>query len=1322
MRLSNKSTFSLACLILLMAFVALPVMAHDGVHPLNENIPNDPATDGVDEAVSAHTGHPVPTISVKPGATVKMINGRTEVMVAVAVDDDTTPDINEDIVSRQFTLVIDFNQPVASTDDVRSVPNDATATVPVLGFSELILDAVGINGINPSKGTLTRINASQLELVLTVQVNNLPDADAADAATPDDDEYTYRVRVNAGADNNGAFSLAAIPAGAFGEVPGGLHLQSNTINLVLVKALTPDPVPVVVDKMKPTVTIISTPANGAELPATGVVMFTISVGTDDYTGADADGVVSFGEITVENGTKTDYDGSILTVTPTDATQPVKVIVAEGAVVDKVGNMNIATPSTWLPKGYKAPTPTVTISGGNSAAAGKIAFTIDFSHAVTGFDVSDIEVSNAALLKIANLSAAVTASLPDGVAVRHILTVTPTDAAQPVTVTIRAGAVMAGDLAVDSGQVSYTLQTSGTTPITPTTPTTTPGGTDPTDANYSGVISVPGGGTDSTSGAFVVVVRDKDAANARGLAFRSDVNVIEWAGMPDLRTLFDRGAPGGGGAIVVQTSTTQPSDKAIAVGTVGISEIMWGIDLGVLGNEAAEITSQWIELHNLNKHEAKVLLYHKTGTAIKGDGNITGNLVSPTIDAVTNFFNNRPGNTAWDVPGSNGNTKTGANFVSMARVVPGDSFDLERTHKDKLNSRFTNKDGRASGNWQASTTNYILASTANTNVVYYYIGTPGRVNSFKPATQGDLTKGRTSVPSDKVIINEVGNRSNDSYDWIELRNTSGSDGFNLRNYAISIVTSNSSDVRLIQFPANDNAKIAKDGVFLILASDPASDDDHPLTTGYNVDKKDAEQAPGKRTSPVRYKVVDFSLPDDGKFILIVRRPDNHENKNNDGGKGPAELGKDDIDKIVDVAGWDDDVGKTGYPNSVSNTGVWPLHNFAGPSTNRNAFYEEKVHRRQYVTTNDGRVGVGAHENKNQDDRAAFRDVGWTGVGYRQQAAVSSANGGTPGYSNGALSSKGSDVTSSVYISEIMYADASGGTLPQWIELRNTSKTAGANLHNWRLTIVNHDSTDAAGGLWDGKGEANVLLRDLKIKPNSSVLITSRKGPRSEVYLSNSDIFVFYPARRDTFGMKVPGDDVINSYGFRILLQANAHDTSKKKDWQFVDEVGNLAIPMDDRRGNRERFDDVRWSWPDANDEDGDRISVARIGNKAGVLDGTMPQAWVLSSKDKRTDAIDFVYYGHKNDTSTPGQTFRSPLPVSLSYFRPTLENGEVVIHWTTESELDNAGFNILRSDSRNGEFKQVNSELVQGAGTTGERNTYKWVDESAKPRCCILLSN
>ena len=49
-----------------------------------------------------------------------------------------------------------------------------------------------------------------------------------------------------------------------------------------------------------------------------------------------------------------------------------------------------------------------------------------------------------------------------------------------------------------------------------------------------------------------------------------------------------------------------------------------------------------------------------------------------------------------------------------------------------------------------------------------------------------------------------------------------------------------------------------------------------------------------------------------------------------------------------------------------------------------------------------------------------------------------------------------------------------------------------------------------------------------------------------------------------------------------------------------------------------------------------------------------------------------------------------------------------------SELDNAGFNILRSEIKNGEFKVVNPQLIQGTGTTSERQTYTWTDTTAKP--------
>ncbi len=75
---------------------------------------------------------------------------------------------------------------------------------------------------------------------------------------------------------------------------------------------------------------------------------------------------------------------------------------------------------------------------------------------------------------------------------------------------------------------------------------------------------------------------------------------------------------------------------------------------------------------------------------------------------------------------------------------------------------------------------------------------------------------------------------------------------------------------------------------------------------------------------------------------------------------------------------------------------------------------------------------------------------------------------------------------------------------------------------------------------------------------------------------------------------------------------------------------------------------------------------------------------------------------------------SILPVTLSSFKATRTADGAVINWTTESEVDNAGFNILRSRTKTGEFEKINAKLIQGAGTTGERSTYTWTDTTAKP--------
>ena len=94
-----------------------------------------------------------------------------------------------------------------------------------------------------------------------------------------------------------------------------------------------------------------------------------------------------------------------------------------------------------------------------------------------------------------------------------------------------------------------------------------------------------------------------------------------------------------------------------------------------------------------------------------------------------------------------------------------------------------------------------------------------------------------------------------------------------------------------------------------------------------------------------------------------------------------------------------------------------------------------------------------------------------------------------------------------------------------------------------------------------------------------------------------------------------------------------------------------------------------------------------------------------------------FYGHRDDASTPGYRLGGPLPVSLSKFRPVRnqDTGHVDIQWITESELNNAGFNILRSVAKTGAFKVVNVKgIIAGHGTTSEQHVYKFTDTTAKP--------
>lgn len=57
---------------------------------------------------------------------------------------------------------------------------------------------------------------------------------------------------------------------------------------------------------------------------------------------------------------------------------------------------------------------------------------------------------------------------------------------------------------------------------------------------------------------------------------------------------------------------------------------------------------------------------------------------------------------------------------------------------------------------------------------------------------------------------------------------------------------------------------------------------------------------------------------------------------------------------------------------------------------------------------------------------------------------------------------------------------------------------------------------------------------------------------------------------------------------------------------------------------------------------------------------------------------------------------------------------VTVEWTTASEVDHAGFNLYRSESPDGPWVKLNSELIPPAGDPIVGGKYSYVDDAVEP--------
>ena len=619
---------------------------------------------------------------------------------------------------------------------------------------------------------------------------------------------------------------------------------------------------------------------------------------------------------------------------------------------------------------------------------------------------------------------------------------------------------------------------------------------PTTNGFSVELNVP-------ANSFIVLARSDTTADngisglarvtdpAVGITSTTKIIDIKDKVWQDLSSFMGIG-PGGAIDLLVATGSATAKDLVI-------SEIMWGSDDGLgAGNTIADrANSQWIELYNTNESKAITgvweLRFTKSGTGV-------GTTDARLSDKFTNFGLTQS-NQYWAIPDTDGgaygqggrtsssgtNIGTARRLVSMERKI--DFVKVETTTNDRPKQLEGVPAGDLAGSWQAS------KDPQGTYLSGRRLGTPGA----KPF----VTVSTTSI-SGSVVFNEIANRSNKKFDWIELYNPGTAD-VKINGWALSKVVGIDKDEELFKFESDENIVVPSKGFLLVVNDDPS---ETALAAGKNIDNP-RSKANGLPTEFYINEKLD--IPKE-KFLLVLR----------------TELKLNSHEKIVDIAG---NLGDLDLNHSPSATEVWPLRAWKRIKADDLGENDSNTWRRD--------------RGKNLHHADAWKsDGGYTGLGIdRNPESDEGPTSGTPGFDNGAIKDKVKDLTARdpVVISEIMFGR--GGTSnrpnPQWIELFNPSKTQAVKLLNWRLEVQNI-TIDPDENL-NVDSNYTLILPDKLIQPNQTLLIVSASARE---------------ATRDRF----PSDRIINVWSTRKLRETVEMTSARDAILSSVAFTSNSLIPI------------------------------------------------------------------------------------------------------------------------------------------------------------------
>ena len=88
----------------------------------------------------------------------------------------------------------------------------------------------------------------------------------------------------------------------------------------------------------------------------------------------------------------------------------------------------------------------------------------------------------------------------------------------------------------------------------------------------------------------------------------------------------------------------------------------------------------------------------------------------------------------------------------------------------------------------------------------------------------------------------------------------------------------------------------------------------------------------------------------------------------------------------------------------------------------------------------------------------------------------------------------------------------------------------------------------------------------------------------------------------------------------------------------------------------------------------------------------------------------------NGMVDPGETNPNEVPtlVKLGHLAAVHQGNQVSITWITLSETNTVGFNLLRSELKDGKYSRINSKIIEAEGGATLNAEYSYTDDTAKP--------